>query len=64
MVRAMAKNDRTPEIGDEPGMAERFQRGLRNLINTPPQPRKPVSPKPKERPASKGRVHKGKGSKH
>jgi hypothetical protein len=46
-----------PQIVDEPGMAERFQRGLRNLINTPPKPR---APKPKERPASKGRVHKGK----
>lgn len=49
-----------PEIHDEPGMAERFQRGLRNLLNTPPQPRKPAAPKAKERPASKGRVHKGK----
>ena len=48
-------------VVDELGWAERFQRGLRNLINTPPQPRKPVSQKPKERPASKGRVlHKGK----
>jgi hypothetical protein len=59
MVRAMAEKDVTPEVHDEPGMAERFQRGLRNLINTPPQPRK-ISPKAKERPASKGRVHKGK----
>ena len=33
-------------------MAERFQRGLRNLINTPPKPRKPAAPK-KERPALK-----------
>jgi hypothetical protein len=47
------------EIIDEPGMAERFQRTLRNLLNTPPKPRQPVSPKPKERPASRGRVHKG-----
>ena len=44
-------------VEDEPGMAERFQRGLRNLLNTP---HKPITPKAKERPASKGRVHKGK----
>lgn len=58
MVRGMAKDDRTPEIQDEPGMAERFQRGLRNLINTPPKPRKPSAPKEKEkeRTASKGRA--------
>lgn len=49
-----------PEIVDEPGMAERFQRGLQRALNTPPTPRKPLTPKPKERPASKGRVHKGK----
>ena len=42
-----------PDLQDEPGMAERFQRGLRNLINTPPTPRKPATPKAKERPASK-----------
>jgi hypothetical protein len=48
-----------PEIHDEPGTAERFQRGLRNLLNTPPQhPTKPT--KPKERSESKGRVHKDK----
>jgi hypothetical protein len=28
-----------PEIVDEPGMAERFRRTLRNLLNTPPKPR-------------------------
>ena len=39
-------------------MAERFQRGLRNLINTPPKPRKPAAPKAKERPPSKGHSHK------
>lgn len=55
------KPESTPiEVNDEPGMAERFQRGLRNLINTPPKPRKPTSPKPKDMPASKGPVHKGK----
>jgi hypothetical protein len=49
-----------PEIVDEPGMEERFQRTLRNLINTPPKHRTAPQPKAKERPASKGRVHKGK----
>jgi hypothetical protein len=49
-----------PEIVDEPGMAERFQRTLRNLLNTPPKHRTTLAPKPKERPASKGRVHRGK----
>ena len=46
-------------------IAERMERGIRRFLNTPPQPRgkNPKStppPKPKERPASKGRVHKGK----
>jgi hypothetical protein len=49
-----------PEIADEPGMAERFQRGLQRALNTPPQHRTKPTTKPKERPASKGRVHKGK----
>ena len=44
---------------------ERMERGLRRALNTPPQPHgknlKSSPPlKPKERPASKGRVHKGK----
>ena len=54
------KPSELPQIADEPGMAERFQRGLRNLLNTPPQPRTTPAPKPKERPVSKGRIHKGK----
>jgi hypothetical protein len=48
------------EITDEPGMAERFQRALRKALNTPPKHRTAPTPKTKERPASKGRVHKGK----
>jgi hypothetical protein len=48
------------EITDEPGMEERFQRGFQRALNTPPQHRQSVTPKPKERPASTGRVHKGK----
>jgi hypothetical protein len=47
-------------IVDEPGMAERFQRALRKALNTPPKHRTSPTPKTKERPASKGRVHKGK----
>ena len=45
---------------DEPGMAERFQRGLQRALNTPRKPHAPIGKKPKERPASKGRVRKGK----
>jgi hypothetical protein len=48
------------EIADEPGMEERFQRALRKALNTPPKHRTAPTTKPKERPASKGRVHKGK----
>jgi hypothetical protein len=40
-------------------MAGRFQRALRKALNTPPKHRTAM-PKVKERPASKGRVHKGK----
>jgi hypothetical protein len=60
MADEKGREDRPLTVEDEPGMAERFQRTLRNLINTPPKPRKSVGSKPKERPASKGRVHKGK----
>ncbi len=48
------------EIHDEPGMAERFQRALRNALYTPPKHRSAATPKAKERPTSKGRVRKGK----
>ena len=45
--------------------ARRMERGLRRAFNTPPQPHgknptSPPAPKRKERPASKGRAHKGK----
>lgn len=30
---------KAPEITDEPGMAERFQRGLQRALHTPPKPR-------------------------
>jgi hypothetical protein len=48
------------EIQDEPGMEERFQRALRKALNTPPKHRRAPTPKTKEGPPSKGRVHKGK----
>ncbi len=54
------RNERTattPAVVDEPGMAERFQHGLQRAFQLP---HKPQVPKPKTRPASKGRVHKGK----
>jgi hypothetical protein len=60
MAGEKGKEDKSLTVEDESGMAERFQRGLRNLINTPPQPRKPAGLKVKERPASKGRIRKGK----
>jgi len=55
--RSSRKSHVIPE--DEPGMEERFQRALKAL-NTPPKHRTAPTPKPKELPASKGRVHKGK----
>jgi hypothetical protein len=38
MSKSQPQSD-LPKVKDEPGMAERFQRGIRNLLNTPPQPR-------------------------
>ena len=49
-----------PQIADEPGMTERFQRGLQRAFQMPHKPHQPIAPKPKTRPASKGRVHKRK----
>jgi len=61
-----------PPVDDDQANAEhgpeeirrRMERGLRKALSTPPQPhgKNPKSPPPKrkERPASKGRVHKGK----
>jgi hypothetical protein len=54
------KDHRPIEIQDEAGMAERLQRGLQRALNTSPAYRSSPTPKAKERPASKGRVHKGK----
>jgi hypothetical protein len=58
-------NDKDPndQLPNEE-IARRMERGLRRALNTPPQlhGKNPKSPPPKgkERPASKGRVHKGK----
>jgi hypothetical protein len=48
---------------DEREIARRMERGLRQALNSPAQPHgrnpaTPPTPKPKERPASKGCVHK------
>jgi hypothetical protein len=53
------KRTKPPEltITDEPGMAERFQRGLQRAFTM--KPTHPV-PKTKERPASKARTYRGK----
>lgn len=41
--------------------ARRADQVIKRMLNTPPQPRKAKPlPKAKERPPSKGRVHKGK----
>jgi hypothetical protein len=34
-----SKDNSLPEIEDEPGMAERFQRALPRALNTPPKHR-------------------------
>ena len=62
LVMKRSKTPAVEPIGarDEPGMAERFQRGLRRALTTPLRHRTAPAPKAKERPASKGRVHKGK----
>jgi hypothetical protein len=44
---------------DEPGTEECSQRALRKGLKTPPKHRAAPIPKAKERPPSKGRVHKG-----
>jgi len=56
----MPKTKEPQQIADEPGMAERFQRGLQRAFQMPHKPHEAITPKMKTRPASKGRVHKGK----
>jgi hypothetical protein len=60
----MAQNSDDDQYSPEE-TARRMGRALRRALNMPPQPhgRNPHTPptlKPKERPASKGRIHKGK----
>jgi hypothetical protein len=45
-----------PEIADEPGMAERFQRGLQRALNIPAKHRTAPIPKPKARSVKSSRV--------
>jgi len=54
----MAKSQSDDTYGDEEA-ARRRDAVVRRMIRTPPTPQKPT-PKSKARPASKGRVHKGK----
>ena len=42
----MVKAPKTDEIKDEPGAEERFMRGIKKAVNTPP---KPFTPKAKVR---------------
>jgi hypothetical protein len=59
MTEKNADEQYTPEE-----TARRRDEAIRRALNTPPKPQKDmvgsVGRKPKERPASKGRVHKGK----
>jgi len=47
---------RSPDEYSDEEAARRRDIVVKRMLNTPPQPR---AKKPKERPASKGRVHKG-----
>jgi hypothetical protein len=54
-----------PDDLPENEISRRMERTMRRFLNTPPQPhgknpKAPPPPKTKERPASKGRVHKAK----
>jgi hypothetical protein len=62
-ARRLVKGDN--DQFSEEHIASRMERVVRRFLNIPPQPhgKNPKSPppaKPKEHPASKGRVHKGK----
>jgi hypothetical protein len=55
-----AKSESEPlTITDEPGMSERFQRGLQRALNTPHKPHAPTR-KAKEQPVTKPRVRRSK----
>jgi hypothetical protein len=63
MSPLMEDKQTTDQLPDDE-IRRRMERGLRRALSTPPQlhGKNPKSPPPtrKERPASKGRVHKGK----
>jgi hypothetical protein len=48
------------EVYSDEEAARRADAVVRRMIATPPTPHKPVVPKQKTRPVSKGRVHRGK----
>jgi hypothetical protein len=48
MPHAKNKDTALPQVEDEPGMAERFQRGLQRAFQ---MPHKPIAPKAKDQPA-------------
>jgi hypothetical protein len=61
LTRMSDKNDTLPD--DQ--IARRMERVVRRFLEMPPQPhgknpKSPPPPKPKERPAGKGRIHKAK----
>jgi hypothetical protein len=59
--RAGTKPDAPDDQYGEEETARRRDQVIRQMINTPPKPRSAAATgKAKERPASKGRVHKGK----
>ncbi len=60
MPKANRPEKPPPFTEDDPDWQERFQRGLERALSTPPKSHKPIGAKPKERPASRGRIHKGK----
>jgi len=48
IFRSHGKPPNKEEIKDEPGADDRFLRGMRQAVNTPPKPfTKPLTPKPK-----------------
>ena len=54
----MAKPPKKPKVEDietEPGAEERFERTVRRMLNTPPQPHKPTQKKSDSKVASKPR---------
>jgi hypothetical protein len=64
MLRAMKPLPATAEELSDDEIAQRMERVIRRFLNMPPQPHgknpnSPPPPKQKNRPASKGRVHKG-----